>query len=273
MSSKFKILQRWTSAFVGIVVAAMMIGPSISSAQTVDEIKGKGKLVVGTLVDFPPFGMLDKDNKPTGYDPALAQMIADKMGVELELVPVIGANRVPYLLTKKVDLLIAALGMTPERAKQVDFSEPSAVVEQVIYARKDMNLKSAEDLKGVRVGVSRGSAEDVQVTKVAPEGTVIQRFEDVPTVMQALLSGQVDAIAMSTLIIAETAKVTDASSFEIKFPVMRLIHGIATRKEQTELMNWINDFLAEAKKSGELNELHKKWVGVDYVDVEKPNLQ
>lgn len=272
MTDVTRNFQRGFWAFVSLMFAAMISYLPIASAQTIDEIKAKGKLTVGVMVDFPPFGLLDEKDRPIGYDPSLARLMAEKMGVELELVPVAGANRVPYLLTKKVDILVAALGMTPERAKQVDFSEPSAVVEQVLYARKDLNLKSVEDLKGLRVGVGRGSAQDITLTRIAPEGTIIQRFEDEPLVLQALLSGQSDAISMSTLIIAETEKVASVDKFEIKFPVQRLVHGIAVRKGQDELLAWINDFLATAKSNGELNALHRKWVGVDYVEVEKPKL-
>ncbi len=272
MTDIFKSFKRRLLVLAVVCTAAAASCLSVASAQTVNDIKAKGKLVVGVLVDFPPFGFYDENKKPIGYDPSLARMIADKMGVELEIVPVLGANRVPYLLSNKVDILVAALGMTPERAKQVDFSEPSAVVEQILYARKELDMKSVDDLKGKRIGVSRGSAQDITLTKVAPEGTIIQRFEEDPLVLQALLSGQVDAISMSTLIIADTQKVADVSNFEIKFPVQRLVHGIAVRKGQTDLLSWINDFLATAKSNGELNALHRKWVGVDYVEVEKPKL-
>jgi ABC-type amino acid transport/signal transduction systems, periplasmic component/domain len=244
-----------------------------ATAQTVEEIQEAGKIRVGVLVDFPPFGLLDGSGQPAGYDPDLAKMLADKLGVELELVPVSGPNRVPYLLTNRVDLLIAALGVTKERAEQVDFSDPSATVDQVLYAGKDLKIEKLEDLSGHSVGVARGSAQDITLTSSVPSDVTLQRYDDDPSTLQALLAGQADAIAMSTLIIADIAKVTNVDAFEIKFPIRTLVHGIAMRKGNEELQTYINDFLKEVKQNGKLNEIHRKWLGVDFTDVEKPVLQ
>ena len=81
------------------------------------------------LVDFPPFGITTADGKPDGYDADVAKLLAKHMGVPVEIVPVTGPNRIPYLLTNKVDLLVASLGITPARAEQVQFSEPYAAIE------------------------------------------------------------------------------------------------------------------------------------------------
>lgn len=256
---------------LGAALSATAIGAAV--AQSVDDIRQKGVLTVGVLVDFPPFGLLDSSGKPDGYDPDLARMLADKMGVKLDLVPVSGPNRIPYLLSKRVDLLIAALGITKERAEQVDFSDPSATVNQVLYAPKDMNLKSLADLSGHTIGVARGSAQDVTLTKSVPSDATIRRFDDDPSTLQALLSGQVDTIAMSTLLIADIAKVANVDNYEIKFPIQTLVHGIAMRKGSTELQTYINDFLKEVKANGKLNEIHRKWIGVDFTDVAKPDVQ
>ena len=94
-----------------------------AQAQSVDEIKKKGELTVGLLVDFPPYGTVNSANQPDGYDADVARLLAKDWGVKLNLVPVTGPNRIPFLLTNKVDLLIASLAITPERAKQVQFSQ------------------------------------------------------------------------------------------------------------------------------------------------------
>jgi polar amino acid transport system substrate-binding protein len=167
-------------------------------------------------------------------------------------------------------LLVAALGITPERAKQVSFSDPSATVDQVLYARKELKIAGIDDLLKFKVGVARASAQDITLTKTAPQGTVIQRFDDDPSTLQALLSKQVDAITMSTLMIKEIAKVTSVEPYDIKFRVQRLVHGMAMRQGQDDLLNFVNQFLKTVKKNGELNAIHQKWLGIDFVDVEKP---
>lgn len=255
----------------GVALSFTALGGAM--AQTVEEIQERGTLTVGVLVDFPPFGLLDASGRPDGYDPDLARMLADRLDVELELVPVSGPNRVPYLISNRVDLLIAALGVTPERAEQVDFSDPSATVDQVLYAREELELSSLEDLSGLSIGVARGSAQDITLTGSVPSDAAIQRFDDDPSTLQALLSGQVDTIAMSTLLIADIASVANVDAFEIKFPIQTLVHGIAMRKGNPDLQAYINAFLAEVKATGELNEIHRKWVGVDFTDVEKPDVE
>lgn len=268
MTSLIRLTRR-TLLMLG-AATSLLAGIGSAAAQTLDEIRSKGTLTVGVLVDFPPFGLLDLNNQPDGYDPELARMLAERLGVELELVPVAGPNRVPYLLSNRVDLLIAALGITAERAEQVDFSEPSATVNQVVYAPKDLELTTLEDLAGRSIGVARGSAQDITLTASVPTDASIQRFDDDPSTLQALLSGQVDTIAMSTLLIADIGKVANVDAFEIKFPIQTLVHGIAMRKGNPELLDFVNEFLAEAKSDGSLNEAHRKWVGVDFTDVEKP---
>lgn len=259
-------------ACIACVALALSLGAP-ATAQTVQEIQDAGKLRVGVLVDFPPFGLLDGNGQPAGYDPDLAKMLADKLGVQLELIPVSGPNRVPYLMTNRVDLLIAALGITKERAEQVDFSDPSATVDQVLYAGKVLKIEKLEDLSGHTVGVARGSAQDITLTSSVSADVTIQRYDDDPSTLQALLAGQADAIAMSTLLVADIAKVANVDAFEIKFPIRTLVHGIAMRKGNEELQTYINTFLKEVKEDGRLNEIHQKWVGVDFTDVEKPALQ
>ena len=188
-----------------------------AQAQTVDEIKKKGELVVGLLVDFPPYGTVNSNNEPDGYDADVARLLAKDWGVKLKLVPVTGPNRIPFLLTDKVDLLIASLAITPERAKQVQFSKPYAAATIVLLGSKKANVKGPADLKGLRVGVARASTQDIALTAVAPPGTEIRRFDDDASGMQALMSGQVDALGCSTTVAAQIEKRAPANTYDEKF--------------------------------------------------------
>ncbi|MDP3617067.1 MAG: transporter substrate-binding domain-containing protein, partial [Rhodoferax sp.] len=115
-----KLLQRrlFTSTALALGLAATLSAwvPSVS-AQTVAELKKKGELTIGMLVDFPPYGTMNASNQPDGYDADVARLLAKDLGLKLNLVPVTGPNRIPFLLTNKVDLLVASLAITPERAK------------------------------------------------------------------------------------------------------------------------------------------------------------
>ena len=250
-------------------IAALGLGATLSllapfaSAQTVADIKKKGEITVGMLVDFPPYGTMNTSNQPDGYDADVAKLLAKDLGVKLNLVPVTGPNRIPFLLTNKLDLLVASLAITPERAKQVQFSTPYAAATIVLYGDKKANIKAPADLKGKRIGVARASTQDVALTAIAPEGTEIRRFDDDASGMQALISGQVDAIGASTTVAAQIAKRVPANTFEDKFILRQQQMGVAMRPDQAELLKTVNDFVAKNTANGELNKLYQKWLGTD----------
>lgn len=228
-------------------------------AQTADEIKKKGSITVGMLVDFPPYGTVDASNKPDGYDADVAKLLAKDLGVTLNLVPVTGPNRIPFLLTNKVDVLVASLAVTPERAKQVQFSRPYSAATIVLYGDKKKDIKTAADLKGVRVAVARASTQDTAVTAMAPEGTEIRRFDDDASAMQALLSGQVDAIGCSTTVAAQIAK-RSGDAYENKLVLKQQFMAVAMRQDQADLLKTMNDFVTRNTANGELNKLYQKWL-------------
>ncbi|WP_225784204.1 transporter substrate-binding domain-containing protein [Xenophilus sp. Marseille-Q4582] len=254
---------RRTAIALGLGAALSTLAP-FAFAQSVADIKKKGELTIGMLVDFPPYGTTDARNQPDGYDADVAKLLAKELGVKANIVPVTGPNRIPFLLTNKVDVLVASLAVTPERAKQVDFSKPYAAATIVLYGKKSANIKSAADLKGVRVGVARASTQDVAVTKAAPEGTEIRRFDDDASAMQALMSGQVDAIGCSVTVAAQIAKRVPADTFENKFNLLQQGMGIALRPGQQELLAAVNAFIDKNTANGELNKLYQKWLGTDF---------
>ena len=148
-----------------IAAAAMLAIPLMTgavrpaAAQTVDEIVSRGTINIGVLVDLPPYGILNDKQEPDGFDIDVAKALAKYMGVKLNLVPLTSPNRIPFLVTNKVDLIVATFGITPERAKSVMFSIPYSAIDNVVFAKKDANLKSMDDLKGKRFGVPRGAMQ------------------------------------------------------------------------------------------------------------------
>jgi polar amino acid transport system substrate-binding protein len=236
-------------------------GPALQ-AQSLDEIRKKGTLTVGMLVDFPPYGTVDASNQPDGYDADVAKLLAKEWGVKLNLVPVTGPNRIPYLLTNKVDLLVASFSPTPERAKQVQFARPHSAATIVLLGQRKLTIKTPADLKGVRVAVARASTQDSALTAIAPEGTDIRRFDDDASAMQALLSGQVDALGCATTIAAQIAK-RSGDAFENKLVLRQQHMAIAMRLGQTDLLKSVDAFVGKQIDNGELAKLYRKWLQTD----------
>ncbi|MBP1844219.1 polar amino acid transport system substrate-binding protein [Rhizobium petrolearium] len=252
---------------VAAIGAGLMMGAmaSTAAAQTVESIKAAGTVKIGMLVDFPPFGIMNTGNEPDGYDADVAKLLAKEWGVKLQIVPVTGPNRIPYLQSNQVDLLVASLGITEERAKSVDFSEPYAGISIGVFGAKDTAVSKPEDLSGKTIGVARASTQDTGVTKIAPKDAKIQRFDDDASAVQALLSGQVELIGVSNVVAAQI-EAAAPGRFEQKLQLSQQVQGIAVRKGSAELLTAVNTFIDKVKADGELSKIHEKWLGTPLPD-------
>lgn len=141
--------------------------------------------------------MTDAQMWPVGSDVETAQLLADAMGVELEIISTNGQGRIPSLLSGKADVVIATFSYTEERAKTVAFSDSYSFTRSVIFAPIDETIARLDDLKGKRVGVARGTTPDQQLGALLTDETEIIRYDDATTIA-ALAAGQIDALAPQT---------------------------------------------------------------------------
>lgn len=254
-------LSRWCLCALG---ALMILGCSFSTsdAQTINEILTRKKIVVGVLVDFPPFGLMNSEQKPDGFDIDLARLIAKDLGVELELVPTATANRIPYLQSKRVDILVASLGITPERARQVMFTIPYAITGVGVAAPKKVTIDGLKGLSGIRIAVARGSSQEGYLTEMAPKDAVLMRFDGDGSAFQAVASGQADAFAGSVINIASWAKANPGLELETKVMLREQGNAIALRLDAFELHQYLNTMIYHAQTTGELDAINRKWLGV-----------
>lgn len=232
-----------------------------SRAEALDDIMKAGVIRIAVPQDFPPFGSVGTDLKPQGYDIDMAQLIADRLKVKLEIVPVTSANRLPYLQTKKVDLVISSLGKNAEREKAIDFTSAYAPFFSGVFGPAKSSVKAATDLKGKSIGVTRGALEDLELTKIAPEGADIKRFEDNNTTMTAFLSGQTELIATGNVVAAAIIARNPPNKPETKFIIKESPCYIGLNKEEPKLKAKVNEIIAAARADGALNKISLKWLG------------
>ncbi len=251
--------------FAGALVAAFALGhaPTAPRAEALDDIMASGTLKVAVPQDFPPFGSVGPDMTPMGYDIDVATLIAEKLGVKLELVPVTSANRIPYLQTKKVDLVISSLGKNPDREKVIDFTTAYAPFFNGVFGADDVAVSKVEDLSGKTVGVTRGSVEDLELSKIAPADATIKRYEDNNGTISAFLSGQVDVIASGNVVAAAILARNPPKRPEIKFLIKNSPCYVGLNKDEPQLLEKVNAILAAAKSDGSLNAIAQKWLGTD----------
>jgi polar amino acid transport system substrate-binding protein len=198
-----------------------------------------------------------------GYDIEVANLLGARLGVPVEFVRVTNPNRIAQLQTGKVDVLIAVVGMYPDRAKAVQFSKPYATLQNTIVARKATNIKDYADLKGLRVATAKASAQDTAITKNAPEGTIIQRFDDDAGSIQAFIAGQVDALGGNSTYIASMSKIKPDNDYEYKMVLQTQYQGIAMRLDDKAMLDYMNAFVDAIKASGQLNAISRKWLLAD----------
>ena len=232
-------------------------------ANTLEQVMQQKVLRVAIDLNAPPYGMKNETMKEVGSDVETANLLAQGMGVKLEIVPTTQANRIPFLLTNKADIVISSLSITPERAKVIDFSVPYAVIQSVIGAPKDAPIKDMKDLVGKTVVTARGTTNDQNVTKLAPPGTNIVRFENDATAITAITSGQANIFSTAPSIIAALNKKDPAKALDIKVVMSTSKMGIGVAKNNTELKEKINELVRQNLKDGQLNTIFKKYHGTD----------
>jgi polar amino acid transport system substrate-binding protein len=244
------------------LTSVAVFGSALVQAQTVlDDVMKAKKITIAIPTDFPPYGFVGTDLKPQGLDIDMANYIANKMGLAIEIVAVTSANRIPYLQTRKADLVISTLGKNAEREKVIDFTAAYSPFFQAVFASKAMAIKSFADLSGKTIAVTRGAIEDQELTKMAPAGADIKRFEDNNATVSAFVSGQVQLVATGASVAGNMMARNPQLSTEYKLLLKDSPNFIGVGKGEDKLRLKVNEILAEAKKSGDLDKMAMKWLG------------
>ncbi|MBH0238902.1 transporter substrate-binding domain-containing protein [Methylobrevis albus] len=257
------LVRRSLLALAACAFAAGLAGTAPASADALADITARGTLRVAVPQDFPPFGSVGIDMAPQGYDIDVANLIGEKLGVAVELVPVTSANRIPYLQTNKVDLVISSLGKNAERELVIDFSTAYAPFFNGIFAPDDVEVADIAGLSGKTVGVTRGAVEDLELTKVAPADADIKRYEDNNGTISAFLSGQVDVVATGNVVAAAILARNPPKRPELKFLIKNSPCYIGLNKNEPALLAKVDEIIAAAKADGSLNAIAQKWLAAD----------
>ncbi len=254
-----KLMSRKT--FVTIV-SLLPLFYNFTANADVNEIKKKKVLVVGVKDSLYPFGFVNEKSRTLeGYDIDFAKAVADKLGVSIELKPVTSANRIPLLMEENVDLLACTMTITPERAKQIDFSYPYFVSKQKFIVKKG-TVKSLKDLENKKIGTTKGSTSEINAAKAIPSAKILS-FDDYPQAFLALQQGKVFAITTDESILAGIlAKATKKADFELPtFDISKEPYGLGVNKKNPELLKIVNETLLELEKAGKANEIFTRWFG------------
>ncbi len=186
------MLKNWIRSLAIVLLSLGFL--NVAMADKFQDILSKGVIRIGVPLDVPPFGSQNVNRVAEGFDVDMADMVAKALGVKLEITQITGANRLPFLLTDKVDVVISVMGATPERAKQIMFTAPYANTSLAVYGPKNITVKSAAELGTYRVAAAKGTTQELALSTANPRANMM-RTEDDATAAAAYLSGQATKFA------------------------------------------------------------------------------
>jgi polar amino acid transport system substrate-binding protein len=247
-------------AFLRSAAALGLAALSLAThADVLDNVTKAGVLRVAIMTDYPPFGSVDAEMKPRGYDIDMCALLEKAWGLKIVFVPVTAPNRIPTLQSGKADVLLN-VGRTDERAKVVDFTQPYAPYYIGIYGSAGgAPFKNLGDLKGKSLAVTRGAIEDVLLSKSAPD-TAISRYEDNASTIAAFMSGQRELIAIGNIVALSLQEKGTPRKFEEKLIVLNSPVHAAVSKGESRLLEKMNGFLSSLKQNGQLDTISQKWL-------------
>ena len=251
--------------FVLLVIAiALPSAAQQSQENTLDEVLSRGVLRVGAMLDWPPGGYRDAKGQPAGLFVDLAERMAKDLGVKLEIVETAGANRIPALVAKRVDVCIAGLTITPERAKVVHFSIPMERGAMVAMVLSKSAIKQFSDLKGKTAGTVRGTTPEIgylefyEKWKKENPSTKYISYDSNADQLLALKQGKVDAICENDIWFNDVIEKNPGQFKMVGPPYYYEWCGLAVRKGDQIWLNWINTWLWDLMVRGDLEKIYKK---------------
>lgn len=231
----------------------------VAQADVVDDIKARGKLIVGVKADYKPYGFRNTSGAIIGIEPELAQDVADMLGVDLELVPVVASNRMEFLKQGKIDLMIATMTDRPDRAKMVFIVQPNYYSSGTnVLAVKKAGLKDWHDLNGKPVCGIQGSFYN---KKTGQEfGAKIVAFKGTAESLNALKQGRCVGFVYDDSFIVARLQDPEWADYEMPLPTIDdAPWGLAVKHGEYRFYGMMSEMIMKWHASGRIIELEKKY--------------
>ncbi len=251
-----------------MVMAVAMTGAfSTASADKLDDVIKKGTLNCGVVLDFPPMGYTDKDNKPAGFDVDYCNDLAKVLGVKSNVLNLTWGDRIPSLISGKTDVVVGSTSDTLERAKSVGFTYPYFVFKFQVISKKGVKIASFDDLKNVKVGAALGTTYETEYFKYADSKnwgrSNYTSFKSENDAFLGLYQGKVDALISTNTNIATKLASGQFDGFVAGpyVPNYDDVVGFIAKRNELTWIKYLNLFLVHQIRDGRLNALHIKHFG------------
>lgn len=249
---------------IRLLAAAITVlaAPAITHADTLADVKARGVLTVGVKNDYPPYGYMDNNGQTVGFEISLARYIAGELlgsPDKIKLVPVNASNRMQFLNAGQIDLVMATLGVTPERAKEIDFSKQyvSAAGPSVL-APKAAKFDQWEQLKGQKLCGIQGAYFNKTVTERF--GLQLVNFTALPEAYRALQDHRCIAMVFDDITLQNKLKEPGWDSYKIAVkPYEFTPMAAGLRKGDTSFADAINKAITKAEAENKLIDWEKQF--------------
>ena len=255
---------------LGVLGACGESNTSQSEARSIEEIQESGKIIIGVFSDKKPFGYVDSNGDYQGSDVYFGNRIAQDLGVEVEYVPVEAASRVEYLVSNKVDIILANFTVTEERKEKVDFTLPYMKVALGVVSPDDALITDVEQLNGKTLIVSKGTTAETYFTENYPNVNLL-KFDQYSEAYNALLDGRGDALSTDNTEVLAWA--LENEGFSVGVESLGSIDTIAAavQKGNDELLEWLNNEIVELGKEDFFHADYEETLAPVYGDAATPD--
>ncbi len=256
-------------AIMTLIAAVILLPAAIASGDQLDNVIKKGLLNCGVVLDFPPMGYFDKNNKPAGFDVDYCSDLAEALGVKVKILNLTWGDRIPSLISGKTDVVIGSTSDTLERAKSVGFSYPYFVFKFQVFSKKGSGIKSFDDLKNVKVGAALGTTYETEYLAYAKKKgwgkSNYTSFKSENDAYLGLYQGKIDAIISTNTNIATKLQTKEFKDYVAGpfVPDYDDVVGIITRRNEVAWLNYINLFLIHQIRDGNMNKRYNKHFGTN----------
>ncbi len=264
--------RQFTAATAAATASTLLPGwaRAQSTGLTLAQIKASGELRIGCEAAYVPF-TYRQDGKIVGYDVELAEVLCKSLGVKPNFIDTAWAGVIPSLYAKKFDVIMSSMSYTKERLERVAFSIPYAEASQALLVRAAdaATIKSGADLNNKTLAVKLGSPGQILQERInaglKSSGGAgfkeLRTFDDHPSAYVALAQNRVDGVLNTLATLAMVLKDAPGKYAIVKGLGADNWAGIAARKEDTELVAWLNTELGKLRADGTLFQLQEKWFG------------
>lgn len=252
-----------------VVFACAALASMSAAADQLDTVIKRGTLNCGVVLDFPPMGYFDKDNKPAGFDVDYCNDLATALGVQSNVLNLTWGDRIPSLISGKTDVVVGSTSDTLERAKSVGFTYPYFVFKFQVFSKNGKNINSFDDLKNVKVGAALGTTYETEYLAYAKKkgwgADNYTAFKSENDAFLGLYQGKVDAIISTNTNIATKLQTPEFKGFVAGpyVPNYDDVVGLIAKRSEGAWISYLNLFLIHQIRDGNLNKRYNQHFGSD----------